>query len=63
MFLDLTEHHYVSKCQSEFFKQRKASLANNECVVVLDFAENYSFIVQDAAVFAGIILKQLFILL
>ena len=43
-FEKLTVHHYVSKKEAEFFKQPK-----NVCVIVLDFAENYSFLVQDAA--------------
>ena len=49
MFYKLTEHHYIAKSQSAYFKHRKASLTSDECVIVLDFAENYAFIVQDAA--------------
>ena len=47
-FGKLTKHHYVAKKQAEFFKQLKENLQFGECVIVLDFAENYSFLVQDA---------------
>ena len=39
MFIELTKHHFIAKKQSEFFKY----------ALVLNFAQNYSFIVQDAA--------------
>ena len=48
-FKNLTAHHYVAKKQAEFFKKVKDELQFGECVIVLDFAENYSFLVQDAA--------------
>ena len=48
-FLQLTEHHYVSKKQSACFKERKSSLKDGEAILVSDFSENYSFVVQDAA--------------
>ena len=48
-FGKLTEHYYVTKKQAEFFKQLRKNLEFGECVIVLDFAENYSFLVQDAA--------------
>ena len=44
----LTQHGYVAKKQAEFFKQLKENLQFEECVIVLDFAENYSFLVQNA---------------
>ena len=47
-FGKLTKHHYVAKKQAEFFKQLKENLQFGECVIVLDFGENYSFLVQDA---------------
>lgn len=49
MLHELTEHHYIAKKQGQFFKDLKSSLDTNECVLVLDFAENYSFVVQDCA--------------
>ena len=44
----LTVHHFVADAQSKFFKHLKESVADDEAVVVGDFAENYAFIVQDA---------------
>ena len=45
----LTRHHYVSKNQSQAYKAAKESLKEDEVLVVGDFAENYSFVVQNAA--------------
>jgi hypothetical protein len=45
----LTCHHYIAKHQSRFLTTHKESLQPNEAIIILDFAENYSFIVQDAA--------------
>ena len=45
----LLRHHYISKKQSEAFKVAKESLVQSQGVLVGDFAENYSFLVQDAA--------------
>ena len=47
-FKNLTAHHYFAKKQAEFFKKVKNELQFGECFIVLDFAENYSFLVQDA---------------
>lgn len=46
---DVTAHHYVKVAQSEFLKQLKWSLNPHHIIVQMDFAENYSFVVQDAA--------------
>ena len=43
----LTKHHYVSKSQTCFLKQLKENLKLNECIMQMDFAENFSFIIQD----------------
>jgi hypothetical protein len=45
----LSRHHYVSKAQAKYFKNLKDNLPEGEGCLVGDFAENYSFIVQDAA--------------
>lgn len=45
--LKLTRHHYVSKKQSEYFKNLKTNLKENEIIILLDFSENYSFVIQD----------------
>ena len=44
-----TAHHYVAKAQSKFFKNLRDSLSNEEAVLVGDFSENYSFVIQYAA--------------
>lgn len=45
----LTGHHFVAKHQSEYLKSLKTDLKETELIVLMDFAENYSFVVQDAA--------------
>jgi hypothetical protein len=45
----LTRHHYISKAQSNYFQNLKENLADGEGCLIGDFAENYSFVVQDAA--------------
>ena len=45
---NLTVHHFIAESQNKYFKYAKDNLSEGERVTVLDFAENYSFIVQDA---------------
>ena len=45
---NLTKHSFVAKSQSNDLKAKKSSLDPTEAVVLLDFAENYSFIAQDS---------------
>jgi hypothetical protein len=46
----LIRHHYTAKAQSSYLKSLKKNLnVKTECILLGDFAENYSFIVQDAA--------------
>lgn len=45
----LKKHHYVSKIQSKYLKERKENLGEREAIVLADFAENYTFVVQDEA--------------
>lgn len=45
--LALKKHHFISKTQSQFLKTTKENLAATECIVLADFAKNYSFIIQD----------------
>ena len=47
--IQLLRHHYVSKSQGHAFKTAKDQLNQDEGILVGDFAENYSFLVQDAA--------------
>ena len=48
-FFELTEHHFIAKKQSEFLRVKKASLKFDGAFFILDFADNYSFVVQDCA--------------
>ena len=41
-------HHFIAKAQANHLKVAKENLCENELIVLLDFAENYSFVVQDA---------------
>lgn len=45
---NLSSHHYIAKHQSCYLKSLKENLTVGELVILMDFAENYSFIVQDA---------------
>lgn len=44
---DLRQHHYIAKAQSSYLQYCKENLAHSEILVILDFAENYSFLIQD----------------
>lgn len=48
MCFDLNLHDFIAKSQSRFFLNCREELNLDEAVVILDFAENYSFVVQDA---------------
>ncbi|KAK3912458.1 ARL14 effector protein [Frankliniella fusca] len=45
---DLITHHYIYKEQSAFFNERLNDLQDGEVVIVGDFAENYTFLVNDS---------------
>ena len=45
---NLTVHHFIVESQNKYFKYAKNYLSEGECVTVLDFADNYSLIVQEA---------------
>ena len=45
----LTHHHFIAKCQSAYLKELKTSLNDDELIILADFSENYSYMVQDAA--------------
>ncbi len=45
----LRRHEFIAKQQSSFCKKRREQLEDGEFLVIGDFAENYSFILQDAA--------------
>ena len=44
----LCEHHFIAKAQSDYLRTQKENLQHNEAIIVLDFAENCSFAIQDA---------------
>lgn len=45
---ELLKHAFVAKSQASYFSKQKESVEAGEFTVCLDFAENYSFFVQDA---------------
>jgi len=45
----LTTHHYIAHNQSAYLSHLKDNLPEDECIILLDFAENFSFVIQDAA--------------
>ena len=44
---EVCPHHFIAKAQANHLKMAKENLSENE-LNILDFAENYSFVVQDA---------------
>ena len=47
LLLELRSHHFLSKVQANYYKSLKEDLKDFECLITLDFAENYSFECQD----------------
>lgn len=45
----LLPHAYIAKQQANFLKSLKQNLKDNEFLIVCDFAENYAFVIQNAA--------------
>lgn len=43
---NLTEHHYISKSQSRHLKDSKETLSKTSCIIIVDFAENYTCLLQ-----------------
>ena len=41
-------HHFLKVQQAAYLKEAKAILDNETCIILMDFLENYSFLVQDA---------------
>ena len=44
---NLTTHSFTAKSQAQYLKSRKEDISDTECIILLDFAENYHYIVQD----------------
>ena len=40
-----SSHHFIYKKQDNFLKNKKETLNDNECIIILDFAENYTLMV------------------
>ena len=40
-------HVFIAKQQSNYLKTKKENLKTNEALVILDFSENYKYVVQD----------------
>ena len=43
----LTSHSYIAKAQSSHLKLRKENVDENTILVLVDFSENFTFIIQD----------------
>jgi hypothetical protein len=41
-------HHYIAEAQAAYLTHSKENLTDDKIIIILDFAENYSFIVQDS---------------
>ena len=46
--LKLRRHDFIAKQQASFLVETKSKLKEGEVVVLGDFADNYSFVIQDA---------------
>ena len=44
----MIKHDLIAKSQASYFKEKKEEIQEEEIVVSLDFAESYSFYVQNA---------------
>ena len=44
---NITTHSFIAKSQASYLKQRKNTIGGDEVIVLGDFAENYSILVQD----------------
>ena len=44
---NLSKYPFIAKGQAQYLKVRKEEIDEETCIILLDFAENYHFIVQD----------------
>ena len=42
------EHHFIKNSQAAYFEHLQLALSEYNVLVLLDFAENYSFLIQEA---------------
>lgn len=45
---ELKLHHYVAETQKQYLNDCKNNLAYDTCIILMDFSENYSFIIQQS---------------
>ena len=45
----LTKHHFIAKRQGKYLKDLKEKMDESEGILIGDFSENYSFVVQDTS--------------
>ena len=45
---ELCHHHFTKEVQSSYLTGAKATLDDQTCLILMDFAENHSFLLQDA---------------
>lgn len=46
-FIKYQQHSFIARMQSLHYKQSKENLSEGEVLVICDFSENYSFVIQD----------------
>ena len=44
---NLSTHSFIARSQARYLKARKEDMDKETCIILLDFAENYHYIVQD----------------
>ena len=44
---ELCHHHFKKVQQAAYLKEAEAILGKETCIILMDFSENYSFLVQD----------------
>ena len=44
---NFTTHSFIAKNQAQYLKQRKKEITETECIILLDFAVSYHYVVQD----------------
>ena len=44
---DMTAYGYISKAQSTYIMNQNKNLDSGTCIMMIDFAENYQYVLQD----------------
>lgn len=45
---NLTKHQFIADAQKRYLNYCKSIMTSDECIVLMDFSENYSFIIQNS---------------